>query len=156
MIAMEAPCLPNCLEISNPYQSNFALHCIRLECRGLDIPTVDLVINYDIPRYPRDYVHRVGRNARAGRGGLAVSFVTQNDVNLVHEIEAVIGKQLEEFECKEKDVLSDITKVYKARRVATMKSKDNGFEEKAKERKKTEIENTSRKRIIEEKEKKIS
>ncbi|KAL9409969.1 hypothetical protein AB3S75_048232 [Citrus x aurantiifolia] len=107
--------------------------------RGLDIPTVDLVLNYDIPRYPRDYVHRVGRTARAGRGGLAVSFVTQNDVDLIHEIEAVVGKQLEEFECKEQEVLSDITRVYKARRVATMKLMDDGFEEKAKERKKQKL-----------------
>ncbi|KAL0924720.1 hypothetical protein M5K25_005573 [Dendrobium thyrsiflorum] len=103
--------------------------------RGLDIPTVDLVINYDIPRYPRDYVHRVGRTARAGRGGVALSFITQNDVELIHEIENVVGKQLDAFECKEKEVLEDITKVYKARRVARMKMIDDGFEEKAEERK---------------------
>ncbi|XP_020525457.1 DEAD-box ATP-dependent RNA helicase 36 [Amborella trichopoda] len=103
--------------------------------RGLDIPTVDLVINYDIPRYPRDYVHRVGRTARAGRGGQAVSLVTQNDVCLVHEIEAVVGRQLEEFACKEKEVLADITKVYKAKRVAMMRMVDDGFDEKMKQRK---------------------
>ncbi|TMX04058.1 hypothetical protein EJD97_011758 [Solanum chilense] len=130
--------------------------------RGLDIPTVDLVVNYDIPRceydwifplqvnlkevnvinvvivycrYPQDYVHRVGRTARAGRGGLAVSFVTQNDVDLIHEIEAVLGKQLEKFDCKENEVLDDISKVYKAKRVASMKMMDDGFEEKAESRK---------------------
>ncbi|XP_078437125.1 RNA helicase 36 [Wolffia australiana] len=103
--------------------------------RGLDIPTVDLVVNFDIPRYPRDYVHRVGRTARAGRGGASLSFITPSDVALVHEIEAVIGEKLVAFECSEKDVLEDITKVYQARRVAKMKMLDDGFEERLRERK---------------------
>ncbi|XP_031262676.1 DEAD-box ATP-dependent RNA helicase 36-like [Pistacia vera] len=76
-----------------------------------------------------------------------------NDVDLVHEIEAVIGKQLEGFECKEKDVLSDITRVYKARRVATMKSMDNGFEEKAKERKKQKLKTLAEKGLLKKKRK---
>ncbi|KAK6123885.1 hypothetical protein DH2020_042376 [Rehmannia glutinosa] len=123
--------------------------------RGLDIPTVDLVINYDIPRYPEDYVHRVGRTARAGRGGLALSFVTQNDVDLVHEIEGVIGKQLDKFECKEKEVLEDnITRVYKARRVATMKMMDDGFEDKAKARKAQKLKTLAEKGLLKNKSKK--
>ncbi|RZC68844.1 hypothetical protein C5167_032011 [Papaver somniferum] len=119
--------------------------------RGLDIPTVDLVINYDIPRYARDYIHRVGRTARAGRGGLAVSFVTQNDVDLIHGIEAFVGKQLDKFECKENDVLADITKVYKAKRIETMKMMDDGFEQKAEERKAQKLKTLSEKGLLKEK-----
>lgn len=65
--------------------------------RGLDIPDVDLVINYDLPRDPADYVHRVGRTARAGRKGTSISLVGVRDVDLVHAIENRVGKQMEEY-----------------------------------------------------------
>ena len=59
----------------------------------------------------RDYVHRVGRTARAGRSGWSLSFVTQHDVQLVHKIEELIGHQLGEFKAEEAEVLKGITKV---------------------------------------------
>ncbi|EME88242.1 uncharacterized protein MYCFIDRAFT_159470 [Pseudocercospora fijiensis CIRAD86] len=65
--------------------------------RGLDIPDVSLVINYDLPRNPDDYIHRVGRTARAGRKGMAISLVGQRDVDVVHAIEARVGRELAEY-----------------------------------------------------------
>nr|POE88096.1 atp-dependent rna helicase dbp8 [Quercus suber] len=65
--------------------------------RGLDIPAIALVVNYDLPRDPDAYVHRVGRTARAGRRGTSVSLVGQRDVALVHAIEARVGAAMVEY-----------------------------------------------------------
>jgi ATP-dependent RNA helicase DDX49/DBP8 len=62
--------------------------------RGLDIPEVAMVINYDVPRDPDVYIHRVGRTARAGRKGDSVTFVGQRDVDLVLAVEARVGRQM--------------------------------------------------------------
>ena len=66
--------------------------------RGLDISAVDLVINYDLPRNPDDYIHRVGRTARAGKLGEAITLVGQRDVALFLAIEKRIGVKMEAWE----------------------------------------------------------
>jgi len=89
--------------------------------RGLDIPEVDLVVNHNVPRDPVDYVHRVGRTARAGRGGEAVSLVTPQDVGLVHAVEAHTGVQWTELELKDERVSEIMVQVNTLYREAEMK-----------------------------------
>ena len=60
--------------------------------RGLDIEEVGMVINWDVPSEPEEYTHRVGRTARGGKGGVAISFVTERDEELVVNIERRISK----------------------------------------------------------------
>ncbi|KAK9764173.1 ribosomal RNA processing protein, variant 2 [Basidiobolus ranarum] len=93
--------------------------------RGLDIPEVDAVINYDIPTHSKDYIHRVGRTARAGRAGKSLTLVTQYDVELLQRIEAVIDKKLDEFPVDKDTVLLLQERVSEAQRIATMVSSSN-------------------------------
>ena len=65
--------------------------------RGLDIPEVALVINYDVPRDADDYIHRVGRTARAGRKGQSVTIIGQRDLDLVEAAEARVGRKMEKW-----------------------------------------------------------
>ncbi|MFA5174973.1 MAG: DEAD/DEAH box helicase [Patescibacteria group bacterium] len=62
--------------------------------RGIDVNDISLVINYDLPDNPEDYVHRIGRTGRAGKSGKAVSFVAPNQRGEVKQIEKLIRKQL--------------------------------------------------------------
>src|SRR5205823_11574402 len=55
--------------------------------RGIDVPTITHVVNYDLPKFPEDYVHRIGRTGRAGRNGTAVSLVNHAENMNVKRIE---------------------------------------------------------------------
>jgi len=58
--------------------------------RGVDVKEVGLVINFDLPNEPESYVHRIGRTARAGAEGKAVSFCSEDELDFLREIEKVI------------------------------------------------------------------
>ena len=77
--------------------------------RGIDVPDVDHVINFDLPDMPEDYVHRIGRTGRAGEQGFAISFVTRESSRTLKDIEKLIGKdiafmELETYELNMADI----------------------------------------------------
>ncbi len=62
--------------------------------RGIDIKDIDIVINYDVPGDAEDYVHRVGRTARAATSGLAITLISENDMRSFRQIEELIGSEV--------------------------------------------------------------
>ena len=91
--------------------------------RGLDIPLVDMVINFDIPTNSKDYIHRVGRTARAGNSGRAITIVTQYDIEILQKIETLLGRKLDEYkEMDHKAALILTDSVVEAQRLAMMVS----------------------------------
>jgi ATP-dependent RNA helicase DDX49/DBP8 len=97
-------------------------------------------MNCELPRKAVDYIHRVGRTARAGRRGCAVSLVCERDVALVHSCEKMSGRSLDK--CKE--ITDDMAvkmlgPVTKAARLTKMKLADIGFDELVKKMKERKI-----------------
>jgi ATP-dependent RNA helicase DDX49/DBP8 len=105
------------------FKSNFCKILIATDVasRGLDIPSVELVLNYDVPKNPKDYIHRVGRTARAGRGGTSMTIVSQYDVSLIKSIEEFTHNKLEKIKIDEDKALEDHTSLLKVMQVVRIK-----------------------------------
>jgi len=71
------------------------LVCSDVAARGLDIPDVSHVFNFDVPTHAEDYVHRIGRTGRAGRSGVAYTIVTRADERYADDIEKLINKKID-------------------------------------------------------------
>ncbi|EXF74958.1 DEAD/DEAH box helicase [Colletotrichum fioriniae PJ7] len=92
--------------------------------RGLDIPLVDVVINHDLPQDSKTMIHRIGRTARAGKSGIAISLVTQYDLEIYLRIEAALGKKLTEYPTQKDEVMVFQSRVEEAQRHARMEMKN--------------------------------
>jgi ATP-dependent RNA helicase len=73
--------------------------------RGIDIPQVSLVINYDLPISREHYIHRIGRSGRFGRKGVAINFVTSEDIKILRDIEQYYSTQIDEMPMNVADLM---------------------------------------------------
>jgi len=87
---------------------------------------VDIVVNFDIPTHSKDYIHRVGRTARAGRAGKSITLVTQYDVELVQRIEAVTGKKMDLWPTDKEEIALLRERVEEAGRLAATELREEG------------------------------
>jgi ATP-dependent RNA helicase RhlE len=93
------------LAVMNAFKSGAQniLIATDVSARGIDIPNVDYVINYDLPDQKEVYVHRVGRTGRGRSKGSAISFCSSGEINLLKEIENFITKPIEKIKISKSD-----------------------------------------------------
>jgi len=98
-----------------------------VSARGIDIPGVELVVNYDLPEYTENYVHRVGRTGRGRNKGLAFSFCSEQEQKLLKEIQGFLGKEIVELQIAH-DAKEDILSLSEEKPI-TMDSIEKNLEE---------------------------
>lgn len=107
-----------------------------LVSRGLDIQECKLVIQYNVPRNPKDYIHRSGRVARKGREGRSITLVDQYQVKLLLEIEKHLTRKVEEFKVDEDGVLKYLNEAVMAKEAGKLLLDEEGFYERLEKLKK--------------------
>lgn len=118
----------------NKFKSNHIRTLIATDVasRGLDIPNVQLVINHRLPKKAKEYIHRVGRTARAGRNGLAISiFRFPRDLEFLSDIETEIGTKLTEHSIDQDMVKRIFMQVNVSKRECEMTLDNKDFDERA-------------------------
>ena len=143
---MDYPCVSlhsqmsqhNRLASLGKFRSGFIKYLVATDVasRGLDIAPVRTVINFNTPKAANDYIHRVGRTARAGRGGRAITMVSERDVSLLQAIEEKVGIKMPAYDAlpEEEEVLKMLSKVNSARRAANLQLTEMEFGERKKKR----------------------
>merc|ERR1712023_18634 len=85
--------------------SSRVLIATDLLARGIDVQQVSLVINYDLPANRENYIHRIGRGGRFGRKGVAINFVTQDDVRILKDIETFYNTTIDAMPMNVSDLI---------------------------------------------------
>jgi superfamily II DNA/RNA helicase len=110
------------------------LFATDIASRGLDIDDIDCVINFDLPRSPADYIHRIGRTARAGKSGIAVSFISYEDMQHFKLIEKRSNIKLKREQIEGFELTGEAPK--KVKGPAPVKGKKKSKKDKLREQKK--------------------
>lgn len=113
---------------------NLILITTDVSARGIDIPNVDYVINYDLPEDPENYVHRCGRTGRGEKNGQALSFCAPSEENLLKEIEEYTGEEIMHYDIHPddyKEILTDSDDpTYNWQKLIDQANQEDGTEDK--------------------------
>lgn len=123
------------LEILDRFRTgeNKVLITTDVAARGIDIPNVEYVINYDIPENPENYVHRVGRTGRGRNRGQALAFCATDEIKLLEEIEKYTGEEIQRYDLTREEyeeIISDTDDgTYNWKKLLLNDNIENGTEE---------------------------
>ena len=110
------------LKVMNDFKHGLFRYLVATDvaARGLDIDSVSLIVNYDLPYHVESYVHRIGRSARAGKEGLAISFVSNRESNYLDQINTYTNQNIIMLERPTQEVVNQAFEVFQDRQTSDL------------------------------------